>query len=102
MTPKKRIEMLESNILNAGIVIDCAEVVGEGRDGEQFVYVANPSEPDKPLLVMTTPVAAYALFAMSLAISQLTQGVENEVLHERLSLIKDLAREVAEILVEED
>jgi hypothetical protein len=102
MVPTKRVELPTSAVLDAGVVVATGELLGDRQDGLQFIYLSNSADPEKPLIAMTAEVASLALAYLSIAIKELTQGNDNEVLHERLSLIKDLATEVAEIIVGED
>lgn len=84
-----------------GVHVSVGELLGDRNDGLPFIYVANSREPAEPLIAMPVPVASYALLAITAAINE-TIPEDNEVLKERLSLIFNLATEVAEMIIGED
>lgn len=100
MATNQRVSIDPRYLLTDGIHISKGEITDGALDGLDFVYVSRPNDLENPLLVMSDKVAAFGLFQLAAALSWIHQRSDNELLKERLSLITDLAHEVAEIVVQ--
>ena len=102
MSNKARVGIEPKAVAMSGVNISTGELLGGSNDGLDFVYVANAANPANPLIAMPVPVTAFAIYACTIALENLTEHQGDELLAEKLSLLKAVASEVAEMLIPDE
>ena len=103
-TVPKRVKLLKNVILDTGVAVSHGQLLGDARDGLDFIFLADYRTPSVPIIAMTLPVAGYALFAMALEISEMMAllSSQDEELVEKLLQLREASKEVAEALIKSD